>query len=169
MWAGVIAAALCAAAATVYYVIHSSRKAEMQKYRNAARKMVKEGYLNQAIQNNASRQTGELKTMVCLKWKDHKSQSFVFDPEQGIRIGRAIGENEVCVRDAQVSGRHCVIYLLQGQVVAEDLCSSNGTYVKHGVFRQRISGVEPLYTGDCLIVGSMKIKVSVFTFNTAYV
>lgn len=168
MWIAVILVTVCAAGAA-YYIVYSSQKAEMQKYQNAARKMIKGKCLDQAIRSYGGRQYGGVKIMIYLKWKDGEKQGYVFDPEQGIYIGRAIGENDICVRDKEVSGRHCMIYISQGRLVVQDLNSANGTFVKHGIFRQRLEGPEPLYTGDRLIVGGLRMKVTVFTFDTAYI
>ncbi|MCI6464645.1 MAG: FHA domain-containing protein [Faecalicatena sp.] len=168
MWMGVITAVVLAAVIAAAYVVRSTEKAEMQKYYDAAYKMIKENCLNNAIRNQSAPSYGGQKTMVYLKWKDEQKQGFVFDPDQGIRIGRSPGENEICIRDGAVSGRHCVIFLSQGRLAVKDLHSANGTWIIRGLKRRAVDMAEYLLTGDRLVVGTLKIKVTIFTFDMAY-
>lgn len=168
MWIGVITAVLLTAAGAVIYVVQSTKKAEMQKYYDAAYKMIKENCLNDAIRSQSAPRLGGRKAMVYLKWKDGQKQGFVFDPQQGIRIGRSPGENEICIRDGSVSARHCVIFLSQGRLAVQDLHSANGTWIVRGFHKHAVNTAEYLFTGDCLVIGTLKIRVTVFTFDMAY-
>jgi pSer/pThr/pTyr-binding forkhead associated (FHA) protein len=68
--------------------------------------------------------------------------------EDCVRIGRD-PENEVCLSDAWVSRRHCVLERLpDGQVRLRDLGSRNGTFVQGLPVRERI-----LRHGDEIRVG----------------
>ena len=169
MWIIVLTAAVLAAGGAAVYVIQSSRRAEMQKYYDAAYKMIKENCLNNAIRNQSAPAYGGLKIMVYLKWKDRQKQGFVFDPEQGIRIGRSPVENEICIRDGAVSGQHCVIFVSGGQLAVQDLNSANGTWIRRGFKKRAVETAEFLYSGDRLAVGTLKMKVTVFTFDMAYI
>lgn len=169
MWIGVITAVLLAGTGAVVYVVQSSRKAEMQKYYDAAYKMIKENCLNNAIRNQGIRKLGGQKIMVYLKWKDRQKQGFVFDPEMGIRIGRSPGENEICIREAAVSASHCVLFVSQGRLAVQDMHSANGTWIRRGFGRRAVERAEYLLSGDTLIIGTLKIKVTVFTFDMAYI
>lgn len=169
MWIIVLTAAVLAAGGAAAYVIQSSRRAEMQKYYDAAYKMIKENCLNNAIRNQSAPVYGGLKIMVYLKWKDRQKQGFVFDPEQGIRIGRSPGDNEICIRDGAVSGQHCVIFVSGGQLAVQDLNSANGTWIRRGFKKRAVETAEFLYSGDRLAVGTLKMKVTVFTFDMAYI
>lgn len=169
MWSYVIIAALLAAGAVAGYAIRSSKEAEVQKYYDAAYKMMKEDCLNNAIRNQYAPIYGGRKVMVYLKWKDRQKQGFVFNPELGIRIGRSPGENEVCIRAGEVSASHCLLFLSQGQLAVQDLHSANGTWVKRGLRKHAVNGAEYLFSGDRLIVGTLDIRVTVFTFDMSYI
>lgn len=168
MWTGVVITACMAAAGAAAYVIKSSKEAKMQNYYNAAYKMMKEICLNRAIRNQNEFSSGRQKMMVYLKWKDGQKQGFVFDPEPGIRIGRSPGENEICIREDAVSSRHCVIFVSQGQLAVQDLYSANGTWIRRGIGKHAVEHAEYLYSGDVLLIGTLKIKVTIFMFDMAY-
>lgn len=153
----------------IIYVLHANKKAERQKYYDAAYKVIKEECLNNAIRNqNEKIQSGQ-KLMLYLKWKDNEKQGYVFDPERQVRIGRIPEKNDICIREETVSSQHCVLYLYQGDVFLQDLNSRNGTWLKQGLTKQQVQGVEPVFSGDKIIVGDLVIKVTIFTFNMAYV
>lgn len=161
---GIVAAA---AAGIIVYVIVNFQKAEKQKYYVAAEKIIKENCLDNAIRNRRTEITGGRKLMVCLKWKKGKKQGFVFDPEQRIRIGRDPG-NDICIREREVSSQHCEIYLYDGRPAIQDLRSANGTWVFRGLRKHPVQGAEYLYAGDSILVGSLKIKITIFWFDMSY-
>jgi transcriptional regulator with GAF, ATPase, and Fis domain len=74
--------------------------------------------------------------------------------ENESQIGRAV-ECQVCLSDAEISRRHCVIRLNQGRYELEDLGSRNGVYV-NGLLAKH----QPLRAGDLVRLGR-----SVFTFD----
>lgn len=158
--------AVCCAAV---YILINCRKAEMQKYYEAAYKMIKEVCLANALKNQAPRESVGQKIMVYLKWKDKKKQGYVFDPQQGIRIGRTPGMNEICIREQMVSGQHCVLYISENRLAVQDLNSANGTWICRGLKKHPVRGAEYLFTGDKLMVGGLKITVTIFTFDMAYI
>lgn len=151
------------------YIYRSSRRSEIQKYYDAANMMIKESCLNNAIRNQMVTNMTGWKIMVYLKWKDWEKQGFVFDPDAGIRIGRVAEENEICIREHNVSGRHCRIFMYNGQLILQDLNSTNGTWIKRGFRKKRVIWAEPLLSGDKILIGSIKITVTVFSFDMTYI
>lgn len=151
------------------YIIHVNKKAERQKYYDAAYKVIKEDCLNNAIRNqNRKIQNGQ-KLMLYLKWKDSEKQGYVFDPEKPIWIGREPGSNDICIREEIVSSQHCMLFLYQGEVFLRDMNSRNGTWIRRGLRRRQVQEAEPVFSGDKIIVGSLAIRVIIFTFDMAYV
>src|SRR5262249_40904632 len=69
----------------------------------------------------------------------------------GILIGRRPGVAHVLVNDHRASGKHVWIGIVQGQLVAIDQGTTNGTYI-NDIARGRISRAE-LRDGDVVIVG----------------
>lgn len=165
MFIGVITGIVIAAAALTGYIFLSCQKAEEKKYYDAAYKMVKEKCLDQAISCRNRKQEMGQKVLVYLKWKDQKNRGFVFDPEEGIRIGRNPEENDICIRENSVSGKHCILYLTNGRMAIQDLNSVNGTWIRRGMRKHRIQQAEFLYTGDKVVVGGLKIKIIMFLFD----
>lgn len=169
MLIGIIAVIGIAIIGVIVYVAHANQKAEKQKYYDAAYKVIKEDCLNNAIRNrNEKIQSGQ-KLMLYLKWKDSEKQGYVFDPERQIRIGRSPESNDICIREETVSSQHCVLYLYQGEVFLQDLNSRNGTWLKQGLTKQQVQGARAVFSGDKIIVGDLAIKVTIFTFDMAYV
>lgn len=168
MWIELIVILLTGISAVACYLVHNARKAEKKKYYDAACKMIKETCLDKAIANSRPFQENGYKTMVYLKWKNHGKQGYVFDPERGVRIGRLSQDNEICIRDISVSSHHCRIWLCRGQLLVEDLHSSNGTWIKRGLFKEAVCGAVPLLSGDVLRIGEERIRVKVFYFDMAF-
>lgn len=159
--------AACAAIAVTAFVCRSRRKGMEQKMQDAAYKVLKEKYLEQAIRIQKQDRYPENKTMVFLSWKDSGKNGYVFDAEQTIKIGRDPERNDLCIRDRTVSEQHCMLFLYENRLVVQDLDSTNGTYVKKGMFQHRVSQTEFLSSGDSLIFPGYKIRVEVFPFDTS--
>jgi hypothetical protein len=70
-----------------------------------------------------------------------------------VQIGREIGDI-VMPSDGFISGRHCVFLRQGGDVVLQDLGSSNGTYV-------RVKGESEIAHGDFLLVGNQMLRVEI--------
>lgn len=151
------------------YVIHANKKAEKQKYYDAAYKVVKESCLNNAIRNHSEKLQNRQRQMLYLRWKDGEKQGYVFDPEKPIWIGRNPEGNDICIREGAVSARHCVLYLYQGNVFLKDLNSRNGTWIKQGLTKHQVQGAAPVFSGDKIIIGDLEIKVTIFMFDMAYI
>ena len=139
---------------------------EQKKYYDAAYKMIKEQYLDDALRlQGGAMNTQFLKTMVYLKNMRGKRDGFVFDPEQGIYLGRNV-ENTLCIRDLKVSGHHCRLFLYNGYLYVEDMGSSNGTRLKQGRKIEPVSGSMPVVSGDRILFGDQDFKVILFNFDT---
>lgn len=169
MWIGLVFIIVLFAAGVAIFIYRSSRMSEIQKYYDAASMMIKETCLNNAIRNQMVSNIGGWKIMIYLKWKTREKQGFVFDPDAGVRIGRIPGENEICIRENNVSGRHCRILMYNGQLLLQDLNSTNGTWIKRGFRKKRVVGAEPLLSGDRILIGSIKMTVTVFSFDMTYI
>lgn len=70
-------------------------------------------------------------------------------------LGRKQGCNLVFPHEKTVSGRHCKLTLINGQVYVEDLGSSNKTWINDCEVLQR----EELHSGDQLKMGSLELKI----------
>ncbi|GAB4578449.1 MAG: hypothetical protein Fur0022_11840 [Anaerolineales bacterium] len=83
----------------------------------------------------------------------------VFPISKGeMHIGRDIS-NDIVINDAEVSRKHVRVVIQAGEVIIEDLGSTNGSFVNE----QRISGPYTLVAGDTLQLGEHVVLV----FETA--
>ncbi len=71
-----------------------------------------------------------------------------------MHIGRDIS-NEIVINDAEVSRKHVRLVIQAGEVIIEDLGSTNGTFVND----QRLSGPYTLVAGDTVQLGEHVILV----------
>lgn len=168
MLTGIIVCIGIAVCGMILYDISFKKKAETQKYYDAAYKVMKESCLDHAIRSRDERVHRGQKLMLYLKWTDSEKRGYVFDPERTVRIGRDFENSDICIREETVSSRHCVLFLYQGALYLQDLNSRNGTWLKRGLGRQQVQGTAPVFSGDKILVGSLTIKVTVFTFDMAY-
>lgn len=163
----------CAAAAIILAVRNNRKKAAVRELNNAARKLVKEQNLSRSLENpDTSRNNvrkGRMRMIVGLSWKDREKASFVFDPLEGIRIGRQPDINNVIIPDDEVSLRHCVLYQNGTNLILEDLGSTNGTVVVHGLRSGRVRGRRYVFDGDRIRLGRAEILLHVFWIDTAYI
>ena len=73
-------------------------------------------------------------------------------PESGIHLGRERGD-VLFPEDGYVSGLHCRLAPVNGQLYLTDLGSSNGTFV-------RINGETDVIDGDILLMGQQLFRIS---------
>ncbi len=151
-------------AATVRKIIHDR---EIHKYYEAARRIIQEEHLNYAIKNplNGHGERPQMqKIMLCLKTENNRKNSYVFDPEKGIHIGRDSEKNEICLQDVTVSGEHCRIFLYQDQIYLQDCMSANGTFLKKGIRRPHVlhGNAEVLRSKDRIYVGNTVFRTIIF-------
>lgn len=151
-------------AAAVRKIIHGR---ETQKCYEAARRIIQEEHLNYAIKNplNSHGARPQMqKIMICLKTENARKNSYVFDPEKGIHIGRDSGKNEICLQDVTVSGEHCRIFLYQNQIYLQDCNAANGTFLKKGTRRPCAlhGNAEMLRNKDRIYVGNTVFRTIIF-------
>lgn len=168
MLVGIILGICTAVIGVIAFVLRAGKKAEQHRYYDAAYRMIKEDCLNDAICNKGQKSRREEKLMVYLKWKDYERQGYVFDPGKGVRIGRDPDKNDICIREATVSSRHCMLFLHQGSVYLKDIHSSNGTLLKRGLTSVPVQGTVGILSGDKIIVGGLAIRVTLFKFDMTY-
>jgi pSer/pThr/pTyr-binding forkhead associated (FHA) protein len=63
---------------------------------------------------------------------------------------------EICLPDPTVSHLHCIVRLVSGRILAEDLNSSNGTWLNTRPFHKG-----ELHSGDMIQVGQTVLRVEV--------
>src|SRR5262249_50085694 len=69
-------------------------------------------------------------------------------------VGRS-RDCDLCIPSSDISRRHCLITLSNGQVTVEDLSSANGTFL-NGV---RLTGVKPVRSNDNLRIGPLTFTI----------
>jgi pSer/pThr/pTyr-binding forkhead associated (FHA) protein len=69
-------------------------------------------------------------------------------------VGRS-RDCDLCIPSSDISRRHCLIALVNGEATVEDLSSANGTFL-NGV---RISGVRKIRADDMLRIGPLTFTV----------
>lgn len=146
-------------------ILGELKNAEERKYYDAAARILKENSLDKIISGHGKKYTERKKMMVYLKILGQSGQGYVFEMEKGVRIGRSVEENDLCIRDSHISGRHCGIYLYGGRPAVKEFQSSNGTRLKRGFRKYEVYGTQWLYSGDVLFVGRSRIKMTFFLFD----
>ena len=79
-----------------------------------------------------------------------------FDIFPSISIGRS-PENVIIVPDPEVSRRHAVVSLEEGELYIEDLNSTNGTYVYDGKLFQPVKGKQKITPNSIIKLGNQTI------------
>lgn len=170
----IIAIILLAILTIIFVIVSHIKKTERQKYYAAAGNIMREEFLNFALQNTINPEENipepkNGKTMLYLKSKSTgKKTQFVFDPEKRVRIGRDNNESNIFINDISVSQNHCQIYSFDNKLFLQDLNSANGTYVVRGLFKKYgIFGGNQieLKTGDKIIIGTSVFKVCLFYYD----
>lgn len=165
----IIAVLSCAAAAITLAVSSNRKKTAMKELKNAAKKLVKEQRLNDSLIEKKNRKTQErYRMIIALSWKENEKVSYVFDPSEGVRIGRQPEGNQVMIPDDEVSMQHCVFYRYGNDLLLEDLRSTNGTMVIHGFQKSWVRGRTKVYDGDRILIGNKQMLVNVFWIDSAF-
>ncbi len=142
------------------------RQSEMKKYYIAARRIIQEELLNDALQNAecAGNEFTSHRKMICLRPVPGKNKGYVFDPSRGVHIGRSSADNEICLQDKTVSGKHCILYTDGADLWLQDLDSANGTLLKHGFGKARcLMGEQRIVAdGDKIYVGGTCFCLRIF-------
>ncbi len=172
----VIIVVIAAVIASVVLTIQNNRrKNKIKELDSAARKLIKEQTLSESLRN-ADNPRGKkkchtqerIRMVTALEWKEGEKDTYVFDPLEGIRIGRAYEGNNVCIQDNEISQYHCMIYQAGRDLIIEDKGSSNGTVIVHGLKKGRVRGRARIFDGDKILIGKTEILVYVFWIDAAY-
>jgi len=92
--------------------------------------------------------------ILTLAEKGGDSKDLSFDKTE-IRVGR-VRDNDIVLPKGNVSKHHCRLLLQSGQLVVEDMGSTNGTYVNG----RKITEATSLGTTDKVFVGDFVIRVA---------
>ncbi|MGA7743526.1 MAG: FHA domain-containing protein, partial [Polyangia bacterium] len=92
--------------------------------------------------------------ILTLAEKGGDSKELSFDKTE-IRVGR-VRDNDIVLPKGNVSKHHCRLLLQNGQLVVEDLGSTNGTYVNG----RKIAEATSISTTDKVFVGDFVIRVA---------
>lgn len=152
-----------------------SKKDEVNEYYKAAKSILKEERLNEAIKNpcvdGCSHMDSNVnKPMIYIKSKTDKNFKFVFNPEKGINIGRGSSENQICINEATVSHRQCVIFEKNMRIFIKDFNSANGVEILRRSKKYKLSdgNTAELLDGDVLVIGSTSLKLVIFYYDMMY-
>ncbi len=86
----------------------------------------------------------------------HSGRFFCLFDGDSLAIGRDPDVAELVVMDPAMSRRHCLLTKDSGVITAEDLGSTNGTFLNE----ERITGPVEVVPGDCLRVGATRIYMT---------
>lgn len=89
--------------------------------------------------------------------------SYLFPLDEWITIGRN-KENKVCIHDEMFSRLHCKIGLINSTLLLQDQGSANGTRICRGLFKKidvSEGRHEVLQSGDCIKIGSCRMKITI--------
>ena len=118
--------------------------------------LIPDAYLNN--QSGADTGTQFLFAREVVRLKDNeKNRVFEKTLDNEIIIGRLQQCNITVDYDMSISSRHCRIYKQAGNIMCEDLHSSNHTYLNDNM----ITNPVVIKTGDCLKLGRVKFEVVV--------
>ncbi len=92
--------------------------------------------------------------ILTLAEKGGDSKDLSFDKTE-IRVGR-VRDNDIVLPKGNVSKHHCRLLLQNGQLLVEDLGSTNGTYVNG----RKIAEATSISTSDKVFVGDFAIRVT---------
>lgn len=153
-----------------FLVVGNIRVGE-ERFRYAAEKIIREEMLDYSLRNpfaSGMQAPGARRRMVGLTIRSaREKRPLLFTADQQISIGRD-HENQIVLKGRQFSGRHCVIEQQGKKIWLRDLNSRNGTVLRRGLFTKKLlkQGRRcALRDGDQIRLGSVKIKVKLFTFD----
>lgn len=151
-------------------IIIKKNQNEEKKYYETAYRMSKEDYLTESLKNvDRDNHNTVVVPMVYIKACNTKpKQGYVFNPLKEICIGRDKYKNSIWIPYETISMEHCKLFAYEGNVFIQDLYSSNGTYVKHGLRKYFVNPGEcmQLESKDKIMVGDAIFRVVIFYFKT---
>ncbi len=160
-------AALILILVVVSVVSRKKNKAREMEYQAAAM-LLKERQLRNAIDMNKKQNSNREQMVLVVTWKEEKERKFIFDPASGVRIGRGREENQICVPLDTVSHKHCIIFSSGDSIYVQDLNSANGTFIKRGFKKFRVTDTALCQENDTIIVGGVGFKIRSFYVDSAY-
>ena len=93
-------------------------------------------------------------TTIIVTHEDNEIDKFEFQPEQTvITLGRRT-TNDVCISDLSVSGNHATLTFKDGEVILNDLGSTNGSYVNGEVVSKAT-----VSASDEIILGKIQLSI----------
>ena len=152
----------------IIMIINRRREKRRAEERDAAAILIKQQQLVNAIDMKSAQNAGGNRLILILTWKDDKKRKFVFDPASGVKIGRVIEKNQICVPIGTVSGEHCMIFSNGDNLYVKDLNSANVTYIKRGFKVYKVNDCVPCCDNDTIVVGNIGFKVRSFYMDSAY-
>ena len=100
-------------------------------------------------------------TTIIVTHEDNEIDKFEFQPEQTvITLGRRT-TNDVCISDLSVSGNHATLTLKDGEVILNDLGSTNGSYVNGEVVSKAT-----VSASDEIILGKIQLTIKTDAHTT---
>lgn len=106
------------------------------------------------------------KIFLYLEIKNTKPEiRYLYDLAEPVFLGRNEDENQICIRDRMVSKYQGQIWVNDGNVYyADEPDVSNPIRICRGLWSFRLRSGERirLRTGDCLVAGTVKIKIRLF-------
>ena len=164
----VVGAVAVLAISLLITIISRKKKKRIDQEFKAAALLLKERQLRKAIDMKQGQQEQRENMVVIVSWKDDKKRKFIFDPSDGVRIGRDREANQICVPIDTVSQRHCMIFSNGNYLYVKDQNSANGTFLKRGFKTYRVNDCELLADNDKVIVGGIPFKVRSFWIDGTY-
>lgn len=150
-------------------IIITRRQKKERKRLDAAYELLKNDALDYAMRNPGSEKYRmDQKLMVQLKSK-RLDLDVVFNPEKKIMVGRE-KDNMLCIQNSGVSAYHCEILIDKGQLLIQDLGSSNGTMLvrKFNKYNLQSGEVGILKNKDWVYVAGIGFQVFTFQLNKSY-
>ena len=164
----VVGAVAALAISLLITIISRKNKKRIDQEFKAAALLLKERQLVRAIDMNQRQRDQRENMVVIVSWKDEKKRKYIFDPSDGVRIGRDREANQICVPMDTVSLRHCMIFSNGNYLYVKDQNSANGTYLKRGFKTYKVNDCELLMDNDKVIVGGIPFKVRSFWIDGTY-
>ncbi len=141
----------------------------MRKAEHAAKVLLRGKVLESVIKGDSETYCGlEVKPMLMVRMF-HPTKRYVFDLTRCIYIGRNTNHNHIAIQNELVSDLHCRIYLRRGKVMLEDLNSTNGTFVRHRLKKNRVTEKMELLKADKIYIGTIVLQVYPFYIDTTLV
>lgn len=163
----IIGLAVFTAALIAVSAVFSRRARQEEQMRTAARQLVRGQKLDHAINRHGEKDSIPLQKKMMMVQIFNPRKKYVFDPEDTILIGKS-SACQICIQNLAVSARHCSIYMKKNTVFLEDMCSSNGTWIRRGLRRVPVRSRCSLRSGDTIYIVDTKIRVFFFYVNTSF-